>query len=503
MSVEGEEGGGGGGSSSNASPPEERQEAMAQLLTLLSFPSTPENAEKRKELMARVVALYQPSDVAEGSNRNTVIDGIPGLFSAPSKLKGISSPQPLPSLVFDEVFKIDMGDSLELPNQETRPLEEVPFTVPLEECSKATLFNMAQIYYHWGKPDTALQFFHLAASVSHKISPLAFDPIDIGCVNNMAQIHHLQFGQPDDAMKMLTEALERGNRTLAAMYRQNEPYDEEEMDQSTSSMEELDARRTRRLRRKLARTLNNIGHVHFSNCNYDDALASCRAALPLIDAKMEGRTLAAIWHNISMIHFHQGKMAEALAELDKFLDLATKLLGPDHLQLADALYRKALILFEMGKFQECVQPIEEATRIRKLKLGDNHGSVAEALCLAGKSLLARSEFDAGLELLTECLDIQRKQLNCGEITFEVAQTLLEIGRAHHAKGDLEAALEKYLEVLEFSRKFFGPRHAFVARISGIVGDLYVKSSKMDKSKPYLEEAAQIQKELGLAATTAA
>ena len=162
-----------------ALPPDERQEAMAQLLMLLSNESIPE--QSRKELVDKVKALYEhPKDESNAANANTVIDGLPGLFYDVSKLKGASSDRPLPGLFFNEVFKIEFGDALELPNQKTHNLDELPFTVPLAECSKAALFNMGQIHYHWGSQDTALQFFHLAASVGHKMSPLAFDPIDLG-----------------------------------------------------------------------------------------------------------------------------------------------------------------------------------------------------------------------------------------------------------------------------------------------------------------------------------
>jgi len=315
-----------------------------------------------------------------------------------------------------------------------------------------------------------------------------------GCVNNMAQIH-LQYGQPDDAMKMLTEALDRGNRTLAAMYRLNEPENE---DEETDQSAEKDARRTSRLRRKLARTLINIGHVHFFNCNYDAAMASLRSATQLLDGRtMTGRTLTVIWYNMSITFYAQGKLEEALTHMNKFLDLAVKFNGPGHLQIADALYRKAQIMFDMGKTQECMKPLEEAWRIRKLQLGESHGSVAEAFCLAGKILLERGEYDAALTKLAECLDIQRKLLKGGELTFEVAQTLLEIGRAYHAKGDLNQSLKSYLEVLEWTKKFFGPRHAFVARISAIVGNLYAESGRAGESKSFLEDAAKIQEEQGL------
>jgi len=73
----------------------------------------------------------------------------------------------------------------------------------------------------------------------------------------------------------------------------------------------------------------------------------------------------------------------------------------DHMQNADALYRKAQFMFEMGNFQESTKPLEEALRIRKLHLGGNHEIVAEALCLAAEVLLAQGDYEAALTRLTE------------------------------------------------------------------------------------------------------
>lgn len=516
-----------------ASP--ERQATMVQLLTLLSVESI--FAESRQEIMEKVAALYKKSDTSTTTAATTTVtatadkekaahdasgylagtEGIPGLFSnVNTKLRGVdSTPRPLPCLVFAETFKIDLvADSAK--KDKGFPLDELPFTVSLGECAKATLFNMGLVHYHWKSPEMALQLFHLAASVSHKFSPLAFDPVDLACVNNMAQIH-LQYRRPDDAMKMLTDALTRGNKTLADMYSQMETSDEimeEESDEESKPAptaafaaeggkekddEEEAARRTRRLRRKLARTVLNMAHVHFFNCDYDAAMKSCRDAMPLLDHSMELEEVAAVWYNMSLIYYHQGytNRSQALTYLDKFLDLACKLNGPDHVQNADALYHKGLIHYEWGNFDNCMEPLLESLRIRRLCYGDSHGRVAESLSLLGRVHLARvNEVDLAVKVLAECRDVQRQLLNGQGLTFEISQTLLDLGRAYQAVGDLKASLATYLEVIEWARKFFGARHAFVARIAGILGNLHAESGHTDESKLFMEEAAEIQKELG-------
>jgi tetratricopeptide (TPR) repeat protein len=160
------------------------------------------------------------------------------------------------------------------------------------------------------------------------------------------------------------------------------------------------------------------------------------------------------------------------------------------------LYLKDLIKYEMGNFDDCMGPLSESLRIRRLCYGDSHGLVAESLSLLGRIHLARAnEVALAVKVLTECRDVQRQLLKDKDLTFEISQTLLDLGRAYQAVGDLKASLATYLEVMEWARKFFGARHAFVARIAGIIGNLYAEiGGQADESKRFLEEAAEIQKE---------
>ena len=457
-----------------AKPPPERQQIMLQLLTLFAtaagsttdidkISKIPEKS--KSDLMKRVKSLYEAGDNPKLDNH--VVDGIAGLFYLRPKVKGASKLRLLPGLVFSEVFKIDMREVLNQTN-DGRTIEELDFTVPIEECAKATLFNMGQIQYHWQNQETAMQFFHLAASVSHKMTPLYFDPIDISCINNMAQIH-LQYGQPDDALKMLKETLERGNRTLAAMYRLTETEHGDENYEVPIQWEERDCLKTRRLRKKLALTILNIAHVQFYKSDYEGSIKSLENALPLLDKKMTGRKLAAVWFNMSLIFHRVGKLPQSVEFLDKFIGRASSLIGAGHLQIGDAFHEKAVVLYEMKEMEKSMECIEKAIDIRCKHLGDDSSCSAESLELKGKLLMDQQKYEDALVCLTKSLDIEQTQ--SAEITLEVAQTLMDLGRAYNAVGKSKEALSTYQKVLLWAKDFFGPEHAFCDRISGIIGGI--------------------------------
>ncbi|KAL7564467.1 hypothetical protein ACA910_001561 [Epithemia clementina (nom. ined.)] len=523
--------------------------------------------QKKLELMSQVQALFETSkegnakcddstaaSTSAGYSGMHPHDGIPGLFNTVTKLKGVNAPRPLPPLVFDETFLIDMSGTQEekaVPTPVQLSIDERPFTVSMGECSKATLFNMGLIHYHWCRPDTALQFFHLAASVSHKFSPLKFDPVDLCSMNNMAQIH-LLLRKPDEALAMLNETLNRGNATLEALYKTVEQNNAERVKAATATSadsskdqngtkeagpaaetaeddeaealallmaeEENDeaARKTRRLRRKLARTLLDIGHVHFFNNDLDKALARCREAITLVDDHMSGVTLAAAWYNLSLVLHHQGHNSEALSCLENFCRVATsnQLIGKDHVQFGDAYQLKGAMLFDLTHYQECVEPLKEALRIRQLQFGPSSGILVETFGLLGKAYLALEQVDLAIDSLTQCLEIERQLSNRNaaavstttttlnangkrdaptedtadhtSLSFEAAQTMLDLGRAYQIKGNVSEARLQYGQVHDWAKAFFGADHAFPARIAGLLEKL----SQQQQQQPQNQQPQQ-------------
>jgi tetratricopeptide (TPR) repeat protein len=485
----------------------DRRDSMTRLFETMN---AIESREQGDEVIREVHQLYPDAAVPPHAHSIGAGNSIPGLFSTASKLKMQLAETSQPGLFFNEPFEVHMEPSTH-PKDPLSKLDDRSFTIPLEQCSKATLFNMGLIHYHWGAADSAMQFFDLAASLSQIDDATNFDPVVLGCLNNMAQIH-LQYGRPGDAMEMLNDALTRGNAALTTIYASGSddvslssqeaevPYEKARQDQ--------DIRRTKRLRRKLCRTLLNIGHVHFFKCDYDAALATCNDALVLLHTDMDEVEVVAIWFNISLVRYHRGEKLEALEKLEDFIDSAKKFLpSGQHDQYAEAYHRKGKILFEMGKLHEAMSPSNEALRIRQILFGgQDHPDVADTLCLIGRVLQEREEYDFALNALEQGLAVQRRvhaaieasqQGETQRVSFDVAQTLLEIGRALHAQRRIDEALSAYLEVVVLTRTLFGEKHPFVARIENIIGNLYLESGNVDESVKHFQSAMKIHVEQGL------
>ena len=509
----------------------ERQESF---YTLLQCMKAAESREQMDTLLGKVHEYFpingdnekQPVSVPPPVHADHIPreNSLPGIFALSSVLQqGTPSNVRMQGLTFNEAFEVSLlvVEAFDPANtSQANQLDDISFIIPLNQCSKATLFNMGLIHYQWGSADVAMQYFDLAASLSQTNDPTHFDPVILGCLNNMAQVN-LQYARSKEAMELLTDALTRGNAALTNIY-----YGDDDIsfgsNESDTIMEESnianaieeqtasDRRRTLRLRRKLARTLLNIGHVHFFKCEFKEAKKTLIDAINVLHTDLEFIEVASIWYNMALVQYYTGQKADALAYIEKFLDLAHKLLNQDtkHILIADALHRKGKIVFELGTMTNdynsinvSVTYLNDALQIRRELLGEADPAVAESLCMIGKVLLQHNEHEKALQAFQMGLAVQRETLATKAISgtqydqllsFEVAQTLLEIGRVYHAQKDLDKALAAYLEVEELTRKFFGPNHMFVRRIDTIVGNLYSEIGDTEKSQYYLDEAYRLQ-----------
>lgn len=430
---------------------------------------------------------------------NFVLGGIPGLFGMTSKMRGAEKKAEESMMVFSEPFLVQLNDN---DNEKSDPQEmaseEGPdagaFFVPLEQCSRAALFNMGLIHYQWKSIDSALQFFELSLSMAQpETSVLKFDPIILACVNNIGQIH-LQKGRAEEAKGMFSDALSRGNSALVQLYGDEGPDSPSTRESCQSKTHKITSRK---LRRFLVRTLMNMGFVHFFNCEYELALRTCLDAMRLLRPNMLELDAAALWYNIALSHHHNNELHEALEYLDKFLDVACRYLGVSHVQVASALHRKGLICFEMGNLYESTKPMLQALRIRKAIFGNKHLLVAESLCLLGKIYLDREEFRFAQNALEQALAIQKALNEHDSLCLDIAQTLIDLGRAYHSQGQLIDSLKSYTEVKALTKRMFGERHPYVARMQKIIGNIYLEQGKVDEAVFMFTNAMSIHLEQDL------
>ena len=77
--------------------------------------------------------------------------------------------------------------------------------------------------------------------------------------------------------------------------------------------------------------------------------------------------------------YQQGRYSEAEPLFKQALDLKEKILGPDHLDVAEVLQSLALLYLQQDRFGEAEALLKRSLEIEEKTLGPNHSDVAQLL----------------------------------------------------------------------------------------------------------------------------
>jgi tetratricopeptide (TPR) repeat protein len=150
----------------------------------------------------------------------------------------------------------------------------------------------------------------------------------------------------------------------------------------------------------------------------------------------------------------------------------------------------------MGKLHEALRPLLRSLAIRQMNFYSSHQCIAESLRWVGKVLHDREEYSDAEGAYEKALAIQRAAC-VEEATLEVAHLQLDMGRIFHSQDLLAESLAAYMEVLTISRRAFGDRHHYVARILNIIGNLHVEQGELSEAMEVFSQSMRIQNGAGI------
>ena len=155
-----------------------------------------------------------------------------------------------------------------------------------------------------------------------------------------------------------------------------------------------------------------------------------------------------------------GKYDAALPLAERALALREKMLGPEHLEVANALHLLALILDDKHDYAKAESPNLRALAIREKALGPDHPDVALSLFNLAWLAKVKQDFAQAEALYKRTLDIQERAL--GKDHRAVTTTLNDMAVMYNQRGDHETALQMHQRVLAIREGTLGPDDAGVA-----------------------------------------
>jgi CHAT domain-containing protein/Tfp pilus assembly protein PilF len=190
-----------------------------------------------------------------------------------------------------------------------------------------------------------------------------------------------------------------------------------------------------------------------------------------------------------------GKYDEALPLAERVRDIRERLLGADHLEVADSLNDLALLYMEKTEYAKAEPLYGRALAIRETELGPNHPDVAVVLNNLANLHARRGEYAKAEPLYRRALAIWETAL--GPDHSRLASSLYDLSAFHFDRGEYAKAEPLLQRSLAIKAKALGPDHPDVASsLNGLAVLSHYKGEYAKAELLFQQSLAIMEKALG-------
>ena len=227
-------------------------------------------------------------------------------------------------------------------------------------------------------------------------------------------------------------------------------------------------------------------------CESQGKLVSAKSyfqlALSMMNSKDEMGE-AKIKSLIASVDVHLGDLSDALSYYESVLATFSKVLGPQHLEVAAACSCIGSVLQKMNELQKASEYLLRALKIRQNALGPEHVEVARSYSTLGNLFYALLDLTQAKEYHQSALTIFLKVE--GPEHVDVASSYKELGNVLRATGDLEQAKECIDRALHIRLKKLGPEHVDVATCYNDLGLVLCELGDLTQAKELFTRAVSV------------
>lgn len=146
---------------------------------------------------------------------------------------------------------------------------------------------------------------------------------------------------------------------------------------------------------------------------------------------------------LATVHVKEGNSREALAAFERALSLMEKTRGRDNLDYAGALMNKGVTVFDTKRPQEANGLYQQSAQLAAKVGGPEHPQVAMALANSAEALNTLHRYDEARSTALQALRTMRKagtsKLHEGFVLSNVGEASLATGRPRDAAAEFEEA----------------------------------------------------------------
>jgi len=238
---------------------------------------------------------------------------------------------------------------------------------------------------------------------------------------------------------------------------------------------------------------NTMGIIYTNIGHYDQATSLLEQALK-IRCKILGEEhldVAESLNNLATLHYWKGNYKETESLCRKALKIRRKLLGKEHSDISTSLNDLAMALKAQDKYLECEPMYREALAMNQKLLGEDHPRVAQSLNNLGMLLYNKKEYIEAERLFREALIKNHKLF--GDEHPEISANLNNLSLVLLEKGDYIAAEPMLRQALAMDRKYLGENHPYVGKTLNNLAKLLTRKGNYAEAEQTFREALKVKR----------
>ena len=197
-------------------------------------------------------------------------------------------------------------------------------------------------------------------------------------------------------------------------------------------------------------------------------------------------------NNLAELYRSQGRYSEAEPVYLQALELGQRNLGENHSLVATSLNNLAELYRSQGRYSEA-EPLYLQALLYKCLLGEDHPHVATSLNNLALLYYSQGRYDEAEPLFLQALELYKCLL--GEDHPDVATSLNNLALLYYSQGRYDEAEPLFLQALELRKRLLGEDHPDVAQSLNNLAGLYYYQGRYTAVEPLLEQALELNKRL--------
>jgi tetratricopeptide (TPR) repeat protein len=239
------------------------------------------------------------------------------------------------------------------------------------------------------------------------------------------------------------------------------------------------------------RLLNQIGEYSYYKGNYESAKPLFERSLAIREKVLgkEHLNVANSLNNLAGLCRSQGVSEQAKPLYERALAIKEKVLGKEHPDVANSLNNLAASYYYQGNYEQAKPLYERSLAIKEKVLGKEHPDVATSLNNLAELYRTQGAYEQAKPLYERSLAIKEKVL--GKEHLDVATSLNSLAGLYYSQGDYERVKPLFERSLAIHEKVFGGEHPLVATSLNNLALLYKTQGDYEQAKPLYERALKI------------